>query len=143
MASSVTNSIDSFPAGTQGVGMYLTITVNPTYVSFYHVQALEVPGPASNITGYFTNFDPAVLAHEPTPDWITLSEINQWGDHAGFSEWGQPWSPGGFDYDIPVQWKIGGSNTNNLPDRLQQHRITSSDGTSTVSKLGSSATRTP
>ena len=143
---SVTNDIDTYPAGTQGVGMSLIITVGPTNVSFYNVEVLEVPGPATNISGYFTNVDPEVLMHAPGTNWVPLTQGNTFPDHAAFWGWGQPWSPGEFDWSIPVQWKVNGypNVTNSLPNNeLQQHIIDRSDGTSTEKKLGSQTTRTP
>jgi hypothetical protein len=54
------------------------------------------------------------------------------------------WSTGGYDWDIPIQWRvIGKTKVGTLPNELQTQRITGADGTSTESKLGCSATRTP
>jgi hypothetical protein len=122
--------------------MDLEIKFSPTNVSFYRVQILEVPGPASNITGYFTSIDPASLWHFPTPTWTFLAEDNTWFDRAGF--WGYPFIPGGYDWVIPVQWKVVGSSvTNSFPSWTQSMRILNSGGLSTVTKLGATASRMP
>jgi hypothetical protein len=142
---SVIGSTNTFPAGIEGAGMQLIITWGPTNVSFAKVQILEVPGPASSITGYFTNFPSASLSHFPNTNWVTLSSFNQTADTASVSNLPAPWYPGGFDWNIPVQWKIvNGNKTNNFPtNEIQSFRITDTNGTTTVSKLGSSVTRTP
>lgn len=139
---------DTWPAGTQGAGMHLEITIHPDDVSFEYVESREVAGPASNITGYFTTHTPP--AHNPT-GWIRIASGNHKWDHAAFWSWppdlGNPptqWSTGGYDWDIPIQWRVvGKTKIGTLPNRLQTHRITAANGTSTVSKLGCSATRTP
>ena len=140
--SAIITSENSFSAGTQGAGMMLRITVGSTDVSFKNVQLIEVPGPATNITGYFEIHTPP--AHSPNPSWVTLNVQNQWADHASFDSWPAPWSSGGFQWDIPVQWRVvGSSNVGTLPNRIQTFSITGADGTSTVSKLGQSVQRTP
>ncbi len=135
----------TYPAGTQGAGMKLDITVHPTDVSFANVEMRELSGPATNISGYFTDFPPSDLAHSPKPDWIPLSAQNKWGDDAAFSGFPSPWSAGGFEWDIPVRWRVRTTvNEGVMPkNRLQTFSITGASGTSTVSKLGQSATRSP
>ena len=49
--SAIKQSEDTYPAGTQGAGMQLEITISPTDVSFERVESQEVPGPATDITG--------------------------------------------------------------------------------------------
>lgn len=138
-------SEDTFPAGTQGAGMFLSpITVCPTDVSFANVEILEVPGPASLITGYFTNFPASTLAHLPNTNWIQLTANNQWTDHAAFSGFPSPWYAGSFQWDIPVQWRVvGKTSIGTLPNRLQTFSIAGTNGISTVTKLGQSVPRTP
>jgi hypothetical protein len=143
-ATSIIESNDTYTAGEQGAGMHLLVTWHPTDVSFYRVQMLELPGPATNITGYFTNYPATNLWHFPNPNWILLTPQNNWKDHTECSGFPPPWIPGGFDRDIPIQWEIVGStNIINFPHELSQKRITATDGTTTVTKLGSSTTRTP
>lgn len=138
-------SINTFPAGQQGVGMVLDpITVYPTNVSFQNVECLEEPGPASNITGYFTNYLPSQLYHNPNANWIPLTAWNSWADHAAFGPLPPPWAAGGFEWDIPVRWRVTGStNAASLPNRLQTFSIAGTNGSSTVTKLGQSVTRLP
>ena len=143
--SAVIYSNNTYSAGSQGVGMRLApITVAPTSVSFYNVECLEVPGPATEITGYFTNYPAITLAHNPNTNWIQLTENNTWADNAAFYGYPSPWYAGSFKWIIPVQWRVvGSSNAVSLPNRTQTFSIQNTNGTSTVSKLGQSVTRTP
>jgi hypothetical protein len=134
----------TFPAGTQGAGMKLVITVHPTDVSFQNVELLEIPGPATNITGYFTQFPADDLAHSPNPEWTPLNPDNKLIDNVADRYRPPLWSTGGYQWVIPVQWSVWGSvNIGTLPDRIQTVSITDDNGTTTISKLGQSVTRTP
>ena len=142
--SATKESEDVFPAGVQGAGMVLLITVNPTDVSFANVEMLEVPGPASNITGYFTNFPASTLFHFPDTEWGSLNAYNQWGDNASFGNFPSPWYAGSFQWNIPVQWRVvGKTSAGTVRNRLQTFSIAGTNGTSTVTKLGKPVTRTP
>jgi hypothetical protein len=138
-------SSNSYPTGTQGVGMTIKITCQPTNVSFYRVAILELPGPATNVSGCFTNTNLfADLSHYPTSAWSPLSQGNQTTDSAYFNSIPAPWSLGEFDWNIPWAWQIlGSSATNIFTDVLQQNIINSTNGTSTIKKLGVTITRTP
>lgn len=141
--SAIKTSEDSIPAGTQGAGMRLEITIAPTDVSFQNVESQEVPGPATSITGYFTSFPPDSLKHIPA-GWVRIAPGNKKFDHAAFSGYPSPWSAGGFQWIIPIEWRVVGSASGGtLPNRIQAFSIANSSGTSTVSKLGQSVTRTP
>lgn len=141
--SAIKTSEDTFPAGTQGAGMRLEIAIAPTDVSFQNVESQEVPGPATSINGYFTSFPPDSLKHIPS-GWVRIAPGNKKFDHAAFSGYPSPWSPGGFQWIIPIEWRVVGSASGGtLPNRIQAFSITNSSGTSTVSKLGQSVTRTP
>jgi hypothetical protein len=138
------SSVLSFPAGTQGAGMILNVTVHPTDVSFLNVEILELPGPATNIFGYFATYPPAQLAHSPNPNWVRLSASNGLNDTASQSGHPPPWSLGGFLWDIPVRWRVVNTTTQGtLPNRVQTFQIANATGTTTVAKLGQSVTRSP
>jgi hypothetical protein len=138
------SSTDYYPPGVQGVGMQLVVTVQPTTVSFYRVDGLEFPCPATSIWGYFTNFPASSLEHNPNLDWVPLDESNRWGDHAAFWNKPPPWTAGGYQWIIPVTWMVRGSNDAVwLPDRTQTHTIAGADGTSIVTKLECGTMRTP
>jgi hypothetical protein len=135
---------DIFLPGNQGVCMRLLITVNPTIVSFYRVQAVEMSGPASAITGYMTNYTAAQLYHKTSAGWAdyddnNLREVEDHCHHEGYAPF-----VGGFDWIIPVPWHVGDSSvTNGFMTRTQSVRITDTLGTTTVTKMGASTTRTP
>jgi len=137
-----------FTPPTYGAGMHLSITVNPTYVSFYRVQFTELAGPASNIHGVFTNVPPSNIYHWPaltvgvTNNWVQLNTFNGCADHAQFSITGNPMYSGGFDIDIPMRWRIDtGSDEHLFPNRLQSCEITGSGSaiSAAISKLMKSA----
>jgi hypothetical protein len=57
----------TFSNGVSGSGMYITVTDNPTEVSFYRIEILEEKGPASNVTGYMLGLQKLGhdLSHDP------------------------------------------------------------------------------
>ena len=140
--SAVKTSEDTYPAGLQGVGMHLDVTLHPTDVSFSWVEIRELPGPATGVYGYFTNYPP--LPHNP-PDWLGVGIENDTTDHAWLDGWDdKPWYAGGFQWIIPMEWHVGYSdNISTLPNRVQAFSMTDENGTTAINKLGQSVTRTP
>ena len=136
----------SYPSGTIAAGMILKITTHPTDVSFTNVEVRELPGPASNITGYFTHFSPSALAHQPAAEWAPIRPGNEGDDEVALqiTPGTVPLEPGGFQFDIPVRWQVvGTNNAASLPNVLQTHSLNNAAGSVTVSKFGKSATRSP
>jgi hypothetical protein len=137
-------SEDTYPAGQQGVGMYTDLTVGPTSVSFGNVEWLEVPGPPTNIHGYFKNYPG--LYHHPNPSWLRWNEKNTsiW-DHANLFRWPKPWSPGGFTWAIPNKWRVAAEGGDGHVFQTVNQVFTMHDnkGTTSVSKGGVTVTRTP
>jgi hypothetical protein len=138
----------SFAAGTQGVGMELEITTLPTDVSFYNVEVIEIDQGTQNITGFFVPFPANSLAHTPNPNWIQLSQENQWADSAGFFGWGNSttWANGTYEWAIEVRWRVVGQEAGQgevLGNRTQTHTLHDNTGRSTEDKMNNSATRTP
>lgn len=137
----------------QGVGMILRITLLPDDVSFENLEVKELSGSASNLTGYFAQPNIHNLGdtyHTADPDWQEVGSGSQYGDTAAFFGWPKinvngnlQWIPGSYEWDIPVRWRVPGKAERTLPNRLQKHEITVNDGSSTETKLGQSATRTP
>jgi hypothetical protein len=137
-------SEDNFPAGQQGVGMITNVTIHPTNVSFGNVQWLEVPGPASKITGYFTRYPG--LRHHPNPNWLQWNDKNTGlTDHASLFRWPRPWAVGGFQWAIPNKWRVAsvGGSGHVFTTTHQVFRMTNNRGTTTITKGGASVTRTP
>ena len=154
--------LSSYIAGQAGSGMTCQFQYNPTDVSFYRVQILEVPGPATNVTGYFTNptFSAAALYHNPNPNFVSLGPDNKLAgavvDTAAYKisipngTGGWPaWSDGGFEWVIPNKYRVtGASNTTGYPvGNVTQKFTIATSGATTVTKQGAgpaaSVSRTP
>ena len=124
-----------------GAGMDLKVFMAPLTVSFCRVDLMEVPGPGSNPSGYFTtNPIPPHNTAAGAGQWYHLGEDNSWDDIARLYEW--PFNRvGGFDWVIPVVWKIGDGDLNNLPAWTQ--RLESNGYKEKVTKFGHCADQTP
>lgn len=133
----------TYSAGTQGAGMDLTITVNPTSVSFQALEIMEGTCDASNVSGYFSSHPPG--PHNPKAGagtWNQLGPSNDVSDTADSSGWPAPWSKGSFTWAIPASWRLAGakSSTKFSATSDQVVSIVGSDGTTTVTKLGAKTT---
>lgn len=133
----------TFQSGTQGAGMILQVTTLPTDVSFYNVEMLEVDKGTVNISGYYLAHTPP--NHTPNPNWITLTNDNNWSDTASFFGAPKPWTTGAYDWNIEVRWRTTGEAGQGevLGNRVQHHTILDATGMSTITKLGQSETRLP
>ena len=144
---STNNSI--IPAGMEGAAMNCDVIFNPTDVSFYKVQVLEVGEDGSNLQGFFlTYYTPAKLHHTPG-DWAYLSSTNSWNDDEMLINYGNKltWFPGEFDWKpIPVLWTVDETTVHPLTTWDQIMTIDSTDGTASITKFDSppqKTTRTP
>jgi hypothetical protein len=153
----------NYPAGQAGTGMTCQFQYNPTDVSFYRIEILEDPGPATNVTGYFAQnppFTPAMLFHNPNPSFVAVGQDNKLAagiaDTAAYAvsipngTGGWPaWSNGGWDWIIPNRYRvIGASNTTgHLIGNVTQSFTIAASGATTVTKQGAgpaaSISRTP
>lgn len=96
-------------AGTSGACMINDVVINPLNVNFGRTQWLEVPGPATNVTGYFTQFAADTIFHEPTDHYLGVADDNSGlEDHAAWHEVPAPFSFGTFEWVIPNRYKIDG-----------------------------------
>jgi len=136
---------DPIAVGTAGACMFTNLTVNPLNVSFGRTQWLEVPGPATNVTGYFTRFSAAQLRHHPNPRYLPFDDLNAGlNDHAAFHAAPAPFSFGTFDWVIPNRYKIDGESDAQgrfFVDTTQQFTIFA-DGTMMIDKSGGFVMRT-
>jgi hypothetical protein len=142
----VLSSQHGLTAGTAGVCMVTNVTVGPATVSFGNVQWLEVPGPATNVAGYFTKFSAATLHHNPNPNWLTWNDSNTGlTDHAAWHSVPGPYTPGTFQWDVPNKYRVAGSGAagTEFTTTHQLFAMTDNAGTMTVSKGGASVARTP
>jgi hypothetical protein len=136
---------DTFPKGTQGVGMRTHMTIGPTSVCFGNVGLLEVGERPSSITGYFTEHGNAPPTHQPNTKWVGFDDHNgDVRDHAWLSDRRKPWSPGSFQWVIPNKYRVNrkGDGTVFITTHQVFH-ITDHKGTTTITKGGASVTRTP
>jgi hypothetical protein len=141
---------DVYPPGTQGVGMSLAVTVNPTNVSFTNVEMHEILyRSGTSRSGYFVNVPWSELIHHPTKPWVPLVSGNLWKDHAWIAGFPPPWQPGGdVEWIIPVYWRVKRNILNsryvgkNIANETQTFHL-DAVGTSTVIKLGCRAIRVP
>ncbi len=105
------NRNDAIPAGTAGACMITDVVVNPLNVNFGRTQWLEVPGPATNVSGYFNQFAAATIFHHPNPDYLPFNDDNAGlRDHASWHAVPAPFSFGTFEWVIPNRYKIDGES---------------------------------
>jgi hypothetical protein len=140
------SSINSYLIGTQGVGFVLAITVTPTNVSFHNVSIKEQKGTRSNITGVFKSH-PTKNIHHPNIHFTLLDVNNQWSDTLWCQGYpANEWSLGHMDWTIPVRWAVNpiptAPGSEGIPDRTETFDM-APDGTTTLSKLGRTVSRSP
>jgi hypothetical protein len=137
----------SYPAGTEGAGMDLTVTMSPTTVSFQALELMEQTCGASAISGYFTTHAPG--SHDAAAGagtWNQVGPANDVSDTAESFGWPSPWSRGGFTWAIPANWRMKGSTTSTAFTATVDQVVTigGTDGKTTVTKLGAKTVpRTP
>jgi hypothetical protein len=133
----------TYPAGTQGAGMELTLTALPTTVSFQALEIMEQTVNASAASGYFASHAPgAHNAAAGAGNWSQLGPNNDTSDTADSSGWPSPWSKGSFTWAIPVSWRMAGSTKSTAFSATSDQVVTigGTDGTTTVTKLGAATT---
>lgn len=99
--------------GPGGACMKCSVTYNPLDVCLGATQWFEEPGPATNITGFFTKYDAtAILYHHPNPSYLTMGDDNKLEgyDHAAWHTTSGPYSAGTFQWDIPTKYKVDGED---------------------------------
>jgi hypothetical protein len=131
-------------SGTANAGMRLSPRFTPGSVNFGNVEWLEVPGPPSNLTGYFAAQVAAGtnLNHVPNPNFLRIAPgLN---DHAAAFGFPPPFSAGTWDWSIPNRFRRAattGAGTV-FVTTLQSFRMDAA-GAITVSKQGASVTKAP
>jgi hypothetical protein len=137
------------PAGSQGAGMEIDLTITPLTVSFGFVEMKELAGPATNVTGYFEQFPEADLNHNPNPDNIQPDfhafDENNSGLRDRAADMGEPspWSAGTFDWLIPNVYRVQGEGSAGTFFYTSTQSIVMEGppqaGQTTVTKLGATA----
>jgi hypothetical protein len=132
-------------AGRQGAGMHLTFNYYPKKVSFGNVEAKEVSGGATNLSGYFLTHGMPHW-HNSGDTFFPIQQDNQDSatDTASFSGYPKPWAKGGWDWQIPNHFRVKteGGDGKKFTTVTQAFSMTA-DGESTVKKAGESVTRAP
>ena len=144
---------DNFLPGVSGAGMHLLVYLAPTNVSFYRVMCKEVPGDASEISGYYTNWSASNLGHTTNRGagtWFDINCDNSWErsgptrnwDHAGWQNQLPPpqYSTGHFKWVIPGKWKIDGGPEHEIHFSDEEFWVDSA-GTMTVKKFEKTQSR--
>ena len=129
----------TFPEGTQGAGMELTVTISPTTVSFQALELMEAECDPSAISGYFSSHTPGRHdAKAGAGTWRQVGPDNDVSDTADSSGWPSPWKKGSYTWSIPVSWRLKGATASTAfsANNNQVATITGTDGTTVVTKLG-------
>jgi len=138
------NRNDAIPAGTAGACMVTNVVVNPMSVNFGRTQWLEVPGPATNVSGYFNRFNAATIFHNPNPNYLPFNDNNTGlRDHASWHAVPAPFSFGTFEWVIPNRYKIDGES--DAQGRIFTNTVQAffmfQGGTMMITKAGTSVIR--
>ncbi len=139
----------TFPTNAAGAFMHLYVYMGPTNVSFYRVQMEEVAENGTGLTGYFadTNIwpDPTNSFYHSTANTpFALGYDNSWPANYDYCNTPtaspylpQPWSLGGFSWNVPWKWWIiGSTNTNYVANGWQQQFSIDGNGTVKITKFG-------
>jgi len=143
----INKNIIHYAKNANAVGMDNYVWIAPTSVSFYRVELIEIPGPATGVSGYWasTNYS-GDLSHHPNTNWLSLSEDNLWPgggyDEATDPANAPPWYDGTFQWDIPVGWRVIGMSATNSISQWHQYFTIYPNGTETIEKFGLKVTRT-
>lgn len=141
------NSEIAIPPGTAGAGMRLTFNYHPKTVSFGNVEAREVSGPATNITGYYDkHYSENNLKHDSGDTFYPINADNTDSaeDTASTTDPHTPYENGTFDWVIPNRFKVkteGGDGKEFT--KVTQAFTIDATGKVKVTKAGAEVERSP
>lgn len=133
--------------GAGGACMLTEVTFLPRDVCLGAIEWLEVPGPATPITGeYFKRFSAATLEHKPNTYYSVVDDKNVMergphnaaNDHAEVHALPGPYKDGSFDWKIPNRYKLETEADDKgrwFTDTTQRFSMTAA-GTLTITKAG-------
>ena len=138
----------AIPVGTAGAGMHLIFDYHPKSVSFGNVEAKEVSGDATNITGYYAkHFAKADLHHDSGDTFTRIKENNDdtATDTASIQSIPKPYEKGSFDWVIPNHFKVitEGGDGKKFTEVTQAFRMVDATGKIKITKAGASVERSP
>ena len=99
----------------------------------------EIPGPATNVSGYYALLPASKTAHNPRATYITISQSNTITDSAGWDNQPAPsrYNVGHMEWNIPYEFKVIGSDKTYRPfNILQTFDMMDSTGKCSVAKFG-------
>lgn len=139
------NSNPPIPTGTLGAYMLNDLVIHPLHVNFGRTQWFEVPGPATNVTGYWSAYSAAQLYHNPNPNYLPFDDNNSGlVDNVAWRGGNRPFAAGTHDWVIPNRYKIDGESDAHgrfFTNTTQSFYITST-GTIMITKAGALVIRT-
>jgi peptidoglycan hydrolase-like protein with peptidoglycan-binding domain len=142
--SMVVATSDAIPVGTAGACMITNVTINPLNVNLGRTQWLEIPGPATNVSGYFNQFGAATIFHNPNPNFLPFNDNNTGlTDHASWHSVPAPFSQGTFEWVVPNHYRLDGEGgRGRLFTNTVQAFFMTPLGTMMITKAGASVIRT-
>jgi hypothetical protein len=128
--------------------MLTEVTFNPTTVCLGAIQWLEVPGPATGVSGFFNKFSAATLHHNPNTSYALVNDRNIMeagpsngpNDHCAWHTTPGPYSTGGFTWVVPNRYIVDGESAASgryFADTNQVFSMTAA-GALTITKAGAS-----
>jgi hypothetical protein len=134
-----------FGAGTAGAaGMILDLYYYPKKVSFGSVEHKEVPGPATEIEGYFSQFAASELKHDPGDTFYDILENNELNgeDEAAGQYSNTPYEKGSYRWVIPNKFRVKGETGDGKQfTEVTQDFSIDAAGTLKITKAGASVVR--
>lgn len=132
--------------GAGGACMLTKVTFSPTDVCLGAMQWLEVPGPGTGVSGFFTKFSAATLHHNPNVNYALVDDNNVMeagpnngpNDHCAWHAIPGPYSDGAFTWDIPNRYLIDGEAATAGRYFTDTHQVFTMNaaGTLTITKAG-------
>lgn len=134
--------------GPGGACMLTEVTIGTTDVCLGAIQWLEVPGPASSISGFFTKYTASQLEHHPNTHYALINDSNIMhagpnngpNDHCAWHTTAGPYSNGAFSWVIPNKYILDGESATSGRGftNTTQHFTMNAAGTMTITKAGAS-----
>ncbi len=106
----------SAQVGAGGACMLTEVTFAPLAVNLGAMRWLEEPGPATSVSGYFSRFTAATLAHKPNTHFALVNDKNVMeagpknapNDHIAAHTLPSPYKTGAFEWVIENQYILDG-----------------------------------
>ena len=140
--------VSSHAVGAGGACMLNEVTIGPSDVCLGAIQWLEVPGPATGISGFFTKYSAADIYHHPNANYAIIDDSNMMvagpnngpNDHCAWHSTAGPYSNGAFEWVIPNKYILDGESPSSGRHftYVTQRFTMDAAGAMTVTKAGAS-----